>query len=169
MPALSNPKHERFASELAKGKTAEEAYKIAGYKPSIKNAHRLKANEGIRARVDEILNRAAKKVSATIERTLEELVKIAYVDIGDAVKWDGSKVVLDDSRSLPPFIRAAISEVRQTKVGVTIKFHSKTQALEMLGRTLGMFKDKLEIEGSLDIAERILARRREIRKPTSEP
>lgn len=30
MTALSNPKHERFAQELAKGKTATEAYVVAG-------------------------------------------------------------------------------------------------------------------------------------------
>jgi hypothetical protein len=32
MAALLNAKHERFAQELAKGKTADEAYQIAGYK-----------------------------------------------------------------------------------------------------------------------------------------
>lgn len=30
MTALSNPKHERFAQELAKGKTADEAYVSSG-------------------------------------------------------------------------------------------------------------------------------------------
>ncbi len=30
MPALSNPRHEMFARELAKGKTADEAYEAAG-------------------------------------------------------------------------------------------------------------------------------------------
>jgi len=30
MPALENPKHERFAQALAKGKTADEAYDISG-------------------------------------------------------------------------------------------------------------------------------------------
>jgi phage terminase small subunit len=34
MPVLSNPKHERFAQELAKGKTADEAYQLAGCKPN---------------------------------------------------------------------------------------------------------------------------------------
>jgi phage terminase small subunit len=34
MSALDNPKHERFAQELAKGKSQVEAYAEAGYKPS---------------------------------------------------------------------------------------------------------------------------------------
>lgn len=33
MPALDNPRHERFAQELAKGKTADEAYQTAGLMP----------------------------------------------------------------------------------------------------------------------------------------
>jgi hypothetical protein len=34
MDLLDNPKHERFAQELAKGKSATEAYKEAGYSGS---------------------------------------------------------------------------------------------------------------------------------------
>ena len=31
---LKNPRHERYAQELAKGKSQAEAYEAAGYKPS---------------------------------------------------------------------------------------------------------------------------------------
>ncbi|WP_130225106.1 hypothetical protein [Bradyrhizobium sp. Leo121] len=31
MPILKNSKHERFAQDLAKGKTADEAYVLAGH------------------------------------------------------------------------------------------------------------------------------------------
>lgn len=168
MRSLDNPRHERFAQELAKGKSADEAYESAGYQPSRKNAHRLKTNEDVQRRVEEILSHAAKKAGATVERTLEEMVRIGYADIGDAVKWCGSSVTLEDSDTLRPEVRAAVSEVRKTKDGISIKFHSKTQALEMLGRALGMFKDKLEVEGTLDIADRILARRRELRRAREE-
>lgn len=55
MPALSNPKHERFAQELAKGKSASEAYVAAGYKHNTGNAATLKAQESVLKRFDEIL------------------------------------------------------------------------------------------------------------------
>ena len=42
--ALKNPKHERFAQELAKGKSATEAYRLAGYKPDDGHASRLAGN-----------------------------------------------------------------------------------------------------------------------------
>jgi phage terminase small subunit len=57
-------------------------------------------------------------------------------------------VTLKDSSALPPEVRAAVSEVKQTKDGVAIKFHSKTAALEMLARYFGMSKEKLEITGA---------------------
>ena len=67
MPILTNPKHERFAQELAKGKTGDEAYVLAGYKRNKDNASRLKASEGILARVSELLTPSATKAQITIE------------------------------------------------------------------------------------------------------
>ena len=84
MSVLTNPKHERFAQELAKGKTGDEAYVLAGYKRNKDNASRLKANESVLGRVDEILGKAAEKVGITRERILEELALIAFASLGDA-------------------------------------------------------------------------------------
>jgi phage terminase small subunit len=47
MPLLDNPKYELFAQGLAEGRTADEAYKRAGYKPNRGNAATLKANQSI--------------------------------------------------------------------------------------------------------------------------
>ena len=38
MPILANAKHELFAQGLARGATADEAYKLAGYKENRHNA-----------------------------------------------------------------------------------------------------------------------------------
>lgn len=73
MPALKNAKHELFAQALAKGMTALEAYSSAGYSPSDKNAQRLKCYEGVKARVAELQNKVAAKVSVTVESLTAEL------------------------------------------------------------------------------------------------
>lgn len=73
MPVLSNPRHEAFAHALAKGKTADEAYALAGFKPNRGNATRLKANDSIRARVEELQGKVAKKVEVTVESLAAEL------------------------------------------------------------------------------------------------
>lgn len=77
MPALANPKHERFAQALAKGETADAAYVLAGYEENRGNAARLKANESIEARVAEILERAATRAEITVASISDRLLKIA--------------------------------------------------------------------------------------------
>lgn len=54
MPVLDNQRHEAFAQHLAKGMSADEAYQRAGYKQNRGNAIRMKANERIMKRVDEL-------------------------------------------------------------------------------------------------------------------
>ena len=73
MPPLENPSWERFAQELAKGKTAGEAYVLAGYKANDGNAIRLKGNERLLARVQELLGRSAARAEATVASILNEL------------------------------------------------------------------------------------------------
>ena len=73
MPILENQRHELFAQEIAKGKSASEAYKIAGYRPSRKNAGRLKTKEDINARVSELQGVAARSTEITIKFICREL------------------------------------------------------------------------------------------------
>jgi len=74
--ALSNPKHERFAQELFKGKTADEAYQIAGYQPSRKNASRLRTKEDIQRRIAEYQSASSMRVEVTVASLLQEAAEI---------------------------------------------------------------------------------------------
>lgn len=74
MAALSNPRHERFAQELAKGKSASEAYIAAGYEESRSAASRLSTNVNVQSRVAELQERAAANVVISREWVLEQLV-----------------------------------------------------------------------------------------------
>lgn len=76
MPALQNPKHERFAQELAKGKSASEAYVLAGYKPNDGNAATLKGNQRVLDRVAEIVDRATVRTEITLASLMEEAAEI---------------------------------------------------------------------------------------------
>ena len=81
MPALSNPRYERFAQELAKGETAERAYANAGYKFNPATPRPLNKNQNILARLAELQNRAAKRAEVTVESLIaeaEEVRKAAF-------------------------------------------------------------------------------------------
>jgi len=172
MASLKNKRWEIFAQQVAKGSTAGDAYAKAGYKPNPKNADRLKKTEVVSLRIEELSAIGAQKAGVTIERIMAELARIGFSDITKAVQWgealalpavdagDGSKldavivqgVALVPSADLPPDISAAISEVRKTKEGISIKFHDKVAALLNMGKQLGMFKDKLEHSGSVSVS-----------------
>jgi len=77
MPALSNPKHERFAQGLAKGLSQSDAYEEAGYNPSRSAAARLAADVNICERVAEIQERAATRAEITVASITERLLAIA--------------------------------------------------------------------------------------------
>lgn len=101
MPVLKNARHETFAQELAKGKTADEAYQLAGFKPNRGNAARLNANESIRARVEELASRGAEKAEWTaadrlgalksiFDKTATADPRVAISAIAEANKMQGS-------------------------------------------------------------------------------
>jgi hypothetical protein len=73
VPALSNQRHELFAQVLAAGCSATEAYVKAGYRLNKGNAGRLKANERIRKRVEELQARNVQAQEAAVGVTIEQL------------------------------------------------------------------------------------------------
>jgi phage terminase small subunit len=73
MGILTNPRHELFAQELAKSKSASEAYTLAGYRPCRQNAARLTTNNDIRARFAELQAEIAKENVVSIGSLLVEL------------------------------------------------------------------------------------------------
>ncbi|MDT9598526.1 terminase small subunit [Sphingosinicella rhizophila] len=73
MPPLTNPRHERFAQELAKGEAASSAYVKAGYLANDSNAARLNGNERIVARVQQLQAKAAERVEVTVADIAKQL------------------------------------------------------------------------------------------------
>ena len=73
MPVLTNARYERFAQELAKGRTADEAYVRAGFSKNRGNASRLKSNESVAARIAEIQGKAAEQAIVTVNDIVAQL------------------------------------------------------------------------------------------------
>src|ERR1700720_316422 len=76
MAPLRNAKHERFAHELAEGKSMSEAYQMAGYRPNRSHASRLVTNGNIKGRVAELQDAAAAETQITIESLIKEAADI---------------------------------------------------------------------------------------------
>jgi hypothetical protein len=74
MPALRNPKWERFAQLVASGMTAQAAFTKAGY-PSPQNAPRLRNNALVAKRIEELQARNERKAEL-VAMTRDELIEI---------------------------------------------------------------------------------------------
>lgn len=151
MPVLDNARHERFAQELAKGKTADEAYTLAGYKPHRGNASTLRANQNIEARIAEILGKGSQRAEVSVARILEELARLGMSDVRRAFDADGNLLPIEDWDDA---LAASVSSIEVVTRGLPgeavhkIKFWDKNSALEKLAKHLGMFVDRFEHGGT---------------------
>jgi phage terminase small subunit len=150
---LRNARHEAFAQGVAEGKSNRAAYMAAFPKckkdvAADASATKLLSRSEVRARIDELISAAAEKAGVTIERVINELARIGFLDVRQVVSWGPDGVTVKDSVSISDDAAAAVAEVGKTATGIRVKLHDKVSALEKLGRHLGMFKDKVEVAGA---------------------
>jgi phage terminase small subunit len=137
MPVLKNPRHERFAQELAKGKSQTEAYETAGWKGGQKNAHRLGKDEGILGRVAELLAERDEMARKATEKATEALA----IDR----QWVLGRLVENAQRAMQA-VPVKLSEDGEPVNGEwRYEGSVANRALELLGKELGMFIDRKEV------------------------
>lgn len=172
---LLDPRHKKFADNyIVTGQMSKSAVK-AGYSP--KSAH-VAANRLIkRADVQQYLREQTSKVAEQTEdlqsRVVKELESIAFFNFGDFIRIeeDGTPV-LDLSNATPEQTKAISSlassrKVTRTKGGdvieernIQLRSNDKLRGLDLLGQTMGMYKQTQEHKVTLDVADRLLAARR---------
>ena len=87
----------------------------------------------------------AERLGISADRVLLEYARIAFADIRDVVKVTPEGVRIDPSGAWAEDDAATVSEIRQDKEGnISLKMHSKTHALDMIGKHLGMFVERKE-------------------------
>jgi hypothetical protein len=138
MAILRNPKWERFAQELAGGKTAGQAYELSGFSPNPANAWRLHQREEIGRRIDEIL--------ASRTKALDRAVTSAAVRVGVDEEWVLRKLRMNAVMAMRAGDRAAAN-----------------RSIELIGKHLGMFIDRKQIDiAYVDDADEYLAKLMEL-------
>ena len=153
MGALQNVKHELFAQALSRGEAQAKAYALAGYIENASNACQLAQRQEIQARVIEINIVRAARADVTADRVLAELARIAFADISQLVTIRDGRAVFTETAQLTPDQRAAIAEISETRDGVKVKLHDKVQALEKLGKHLGLFKENINLDIDVSLAD----------------
>lgn len=146
-------KQRLFVDEYLIDLNATQAAIRAGYSPDTAKAIGCEnlTKPDIRAHIDLVMAERSRRTGVNADRVIQELAKIAFVNATDVID---PKTATVKENALPEDT-AAIQSVKVKTFGEDglereIKMADKLRALEMLGRHLGMFKDKLELSGGLD-------------------
>ncbi|EGW50294.1 hypothetical protein HMPREF1022_02667 [Desulfovibrio sp. 6_1_46AFAA] len=145
-------KQAAFVAEYLVDLNATQAAIRAGY--SERTAYRIGAELLQKTSVAEAIAagqaKRAQRVEITADRVVAELAKIAFADPRDLMEWGPDGVKLKASADLTEEQAASVAEVSETTTkdggSLKLKKHDKVKALELLGRHMGMFKDKVENE-----------------------
>lgn len=170
-------KQQRFCDEYLIDLNGTRAYKVA-YPSVKKdetarvNASRLLTNANVKTYIQERQKEREKRTEITQDSVLRELALIAFAKASDYAKVvekdvmievDGNMVpVLDEDgnqvkyRTVEPILtdeltedqKKAIAVIKKGRDGFEIKPYSKIQALELLGKHLGMFTEKVEVKNT---------------------
>ncbi|EJO5347154.1 terminase small subunit [Clostridium botulinum] len=171
-------KQKIFADEYLVDLNATRAYKAA-YKNIKKDetanaaASRMLRNVKVKEYIDKRMKDREKRTEITQDFVLKELYAIAKSNgsnYAEVVKKSYMKPVYDEqgnkigeeevfykdveikeTKDLTTNEKKAIAAIKQTKFGIEVASCDKVKALELLGKHLGMFKDKVELSGDMNI------------------
>ncbi len=125
---LDNPRHEKFAQALFQGKSASEAYVLAGYKANKGNFVRFKDNQRIKARLVELQQQVSDAVVAKTALTKQWVIDRLRENVARSMQMEA--------------VRNADGEpIGEYAYNGSVA----NRALELLGKELSMFIDRKEI------------------------
>jgi len=155
-------KQEAFVREYAKDWNATQAAIRAGFAPKAagSQAAQLLVNPKVAKEITVIKARLAKRAEVRAERVLVELKSLAHANLLDYAEWGNCGVRLKESTALTRAKAAGLVEVRQTKDGVVIKLANKVQALELLGKHIGLWDGRGSKDGESQSEEYVVTVRR---------
>lgn len=138
-------------------------------------ATRLMNNPEVKDYIDKRIKDRLERIEVTQDDVIQELAAIAFANGSDYAKVvtkpvmiqtsEGDYVPVLDSEGNQMYCQAveitetdklsrrqikAISGIKQGKNGIELTTYDKVKALELLGRHLGMFKDKVEVSGNVN-------------------
>ena len=150
----------RFCDEYLTDLNATRAYKVAYLRckkdeTANVNGSKLLRNAKVQEYISEKMKEREKRTEITQDMVIKELAKIAFLDIRKRYTENGQLKNIADMDSETAGAISSLETLEEyegygddrEKIGDTqkVKLLDKTKALELLGRHLGIFNDKIDV------------------------
>lgn len=146
-------KQKRFCEEYLIDLNATQAAIRAGYSPGTAGAigaENLTKPEIQRA-VAKAMAERSRRTGVNAERVVLELAKIAFVNVGNVIDATDATLKTDaDPEDLAAIQSIKVKDMGDMGIEREIRMADKLKALELLGRHLGMFNDKIRLDAKLN-------------------
>lgn len=169
-------KQKMFVEEYLIDLNAKQAAIRAGYSPKTagETGYENLNKPHIKQEIDKRMKDREKRTEITQDKVLKELASIGFANASDFVKVEEKEYIsgyekdeegnLDINRpiySRGKFVNiyetdsiekeklAALAGIKHGANGIEIKLHDKVKALELIGKHLAMFTDKVEHSGEI--------------------
>ena len=152
-------KQKRFVEEYLVDLNATQAAIRAGYNAGNKQRASEIGSELLqKTPVSDAINKAmaerSRRTGVNADRVILELAKIAFVNARDVINTGDATVKDGASEEDTAAIQSVKVKMSSSETGEMvereIRMADKLKALELLGRHLGMFKDKVELSGAVE-------------------
>lgn len=150
-------KQKRFVEEYLIDLNATQAAIRAGYSPDSARdiGYENLTKPNIKAAIDKAEAERSRRTGINQDRVLREIAKLAFVNPVDVIDMDTATIHGEANRNDTACIASVKVKTIPTKDGeITereVKTYNKLNALELLGKHLGMFTDKLKMEGTVPV------------------
>lgn len=150
-------KQERFVQEYLIDLNATQAAIRAGYSPKTaqEQSARLLSKVMIQTAISRAQAERSRRTGINQDRVIRELAKVAFLNPVDVIDMDDATIQGQANRDDTACIASVKVKTIPTDDGpITereVKTYDKLKALELLGKHLGMFTDKLRVEGGVPV------------------
>jgi len=157
LPAKQSIRFRRFVNAYVETLNGTKAAIAAGY--SEHSAHSTSSRLLKKTKIQEMIASRLAESELSSARTLREIGRVAYADVGEIFDEDGNLLSI---KQLPEHVRAAIASVKVVKKDLVtgdgetddiheVKLWDKVKALEMAAKYLNLLDDNRDTNVTLQV------------------
>ena len=150
-------KQKRFVEEYLIDLNATQAAVRTGYsvKTAMEQGYQLLQKTSVQEAIAKAMAERSKRAGISQDRVIQELARIAFVNPQNVIDSEDASVKADATEDDLACIQSVkvktMDGAKGKSVEREVRLNDKMKALELLGKHLVMFKDKLEVDADMDL------------------